>query len=62
MINEPDYVDLGRDLTNLCGVLDRGVNEKRLDELSQSVREAIEQLVRWIPTIVSCASFRLALA
>ncbi|KAF9786353.1 hypothetical protein BJ322DRAFT_1108203 [Thelephora terrestris] len=51
MVNEPDYVDLGRDLTNLCGVLDRGVNERRLDELSQSVREAIEQLVRIVAEI-----------
>ena len=44
MINKTDYVELGLACADVCRALDRGVNGRRLDELSQSVFEAIEQL------------------
>ena len=44
MINKLDYVELGLDCADICTALDRGMNGKRLDELSQSVRDAINQL------------------
>ena len=44
MINSQDCVDLGLSCTDVCKVLDRGLKGRRLDELSQSVLEAIEQL------------------
>ena len=44
MANEQDYVDLGSTCANVCGVLDRGLNGRQLDELSQSVLEAIRGL------------------
>ena len=47
MANEQDYVDLGSTCANVCGVLDRGLNGRQLDELSQSVLEAIQGLTMW---------------
>jgi len=44
MINERDYIDLGLDCADVCKALDRGMNGKKLDDLSQSVYEAIHQL------------------
>ena len=44
MINEADYVDLGLACADVCGALNRGMNGRRVDELSQSVLEAIGQL------------------
>ena len=44
MVNEADYVELGLACADVCRALDRGVNGKRLDDLSQSVFEAIGQL------------------
>lgn len=44
MVNEQDCVDLGISCADVCKVLDRGLNGRRLEELSQSVLEAIEQL------------------
>ena len=44
MLNKRDYVELGLACTDVCKALDRGVNGRRVDELSQSVYEAIEQL------------------
>ena len=45
MANDTDYVDLGLSCANVCKALDRGMNGRRVDELSQSVFEAIQQLV-----------------
>ena len=42
--NKTDYVELGLDCADVCKALDRGMNERRADELSQSVFEAIQQL------------------
>ena len=46
MANKQDYVDLGSTCANVCKVLDRGLNGKRLDELNQSVLEAIQGLTK----------------
>lgn len=44
MANEQDCVDLGLSCADVCTALDRGLKGKRLDELSQSVLKAIQQL------------------
>ena len=44
MTNELDYVELGLSCADVCQALDRGMNGRQLDELSQSVLKAIEQL------------------
>jgi len=44
MANELEYVELGLSCANICGALDRGMNGMRLEELSQSVCDAINQL------------------
>ena len=44
MVNEEVCVDLGLSCADVCKVLDRGLKGRRLDELSQSVLEAIQQL------------------
>ena len=44
MINELDYVELGLSCADICRALDRGMSGKKLDDLSQSVCDAINQL------------------
>ena len=44
MANDADYVELGRACAELCTTLDRGLNGKRLEDLNNSVCEAINQL------------------
>ena len=44
MANRTDFVELGLACAEVCKTLDRGMNGRRMDELSQSVFEAIEQL------------------
>ena len=44
MANKQDYVDLGLSCASICKALDRGLDGRRLDELSQSVLGAIEEL------------------
>jgi len=44
MANKRDYVELGLSCADICRALDRGANGKKLDELSQSVCDAITQL------------------
>ena len=44
MINQVDYVELGLACADVCANLDRGLNGKRLDDLNNSVLEAIRQL------------------
>ena len=46
MANKADYVELGLACADVCKALDRGMNGRRLNELNQSVCEAIEQLTR----------------
>lgn len=42
--NKSEYVELGLACTNVCKALDRGMNGKKLDDISRSVSEAINQL------------------
>lgn len=44
MVNQADYVELGLACANVCLTLRRGLEGKNLDDLSNSVREAINQL------------------
>ena len=44
MVNELDYIELGLHCADICIALDRGINGKKLSELSQSVCDAINQL------------------
>ena len=46
MANESDCVELGLACADVCKALDRGMDGWKLDDVSQSVREAIEQLTR----------------
>ena len=46
MANKTDYVDLGIACTDVCKALHRGMNGKTLDGLTESVREALEQLTK----------------
>jgi hypothetical protein len=48
MVNELDYVEIGLNCADICGALSRGMNGKKLDDLSQSVCEAINQLTAWV--------------
>ena len=43
-VKKQDYVDLGLTCADVCKALDRGLHGRQGDELSQSVREAIEHL------------------
>ena len=44
MINETDYVELGLACAEICTALGRGMDGKKMEDLSQSVSEAIGQL------------------
>ena len=44
MISKAGYVELGLACADVCGALNRGMNIRRADQLSQSVLEAIEKL------------------
>jgi hypothetical protein len=48
MMNRADYVDLGLACADVCKALDRGIKGRRVDEFSQSVLDAIEQLTAWV--------------
>ena len=44
MANKTDYVELGLACADVCKALDWGMNWRKLDDLSQFVRETIAQL------------------
>jgi len=44
MINAMDYVELGLFCSDVCRALDQGMDGKRLNDLSKSVCDAINQL------------------
>ena len=48
MANRTDYVELGLACAEVCKALDRGMNGRQMNDLSQSVFEAIEQLTTWV--------------
>ena len=56
MADKEGYVGLGLDCANICTALDRGTNGKKMDDLGQSVREAINQLTTWVKPMVRTQS------
>ena len=44
MVNEQDHVELGLFCADVCRALDQATNGKKLDDLSQSVYDAINLL------------------
>ena len=48
MANKQDYVDLGLSCANICKALERGMGGKKLDDVSESVCDAINQLTMWV--------------
>ena len=52
MANKADYVELGLACADVCKALDRGMKGRKLDDLSQSVREAIAQLTTWVKPVI----------
>ena len=44
MGKEQEFIGLGLYCADVCKALERGLNGKRSEELSKSLREAIEQL------------------
>ena len=54
MINDGDFVELAQDCINICEVLRVGIEGKNIDELSNSVKRAIEDLKGCVHSI--CAS------
>ena len=52
MANKSDYVELGLACANVCKALDRGMNGKKLDDLDESMREAINELTMWVEPVM----------
>ena len=46
MIDQADYVELGLACADVCTTLGRRLNGKKLNDLTDSVSEAINQLTR----------------
>ena len=44
MVTEVEYVELGLTCADVCKALNRGMDGRQADQLSQSVLEAIKQL------------------
>jgi hypothetical protein len=51
MANDQDYVDLGLSCSDVCKALDRGLDGRRLDELSQALVGAIERLTTYVEPV-----------
>ena len=58
MANKEGFVDLGISCAEIYKALKRGMDGRELDELSESVREAIEELKTWVELAIhiSCSS------
>jgi hypothetical protein len=61
MANQLDYVDLGLNCADICKALDRGMNGKKLDDLSQSACDAINQLTTWVKPVAHSLGSSLTL-
>ena len=48
MANKQGYVDIGLSCVDIYKALRRGMDGKGLDELSEPVREAIDELKAWV--------------
>lgn len=44
MVNKQDYVELGLYCADICGALERGMDGRKPEDLSKTVRGAINQL------------------
>jgi hypothetical protein len=44
MANKQEYLEFGLNCSEACEVLSRGLNGRRLEDLSQSVLEGIQRL------------------
>lgn len=51
--NEQHYTELGLNSADISGALDQGTSGKKLDDLSQSVCEAVNQLTTWVEQAAS---------
>ena len=56
MANEVDYVELGLSCADVCRALERGTNGKKLDGLSKSVCDAINQLTTSVEPAIRISS------
>ena len=45
MANEQEYIELALFCADICKALEQGMDGKKLDDLSKSVRDAIRQLM-----------------
>ena len=52
MANEAEYVELGIACADVCKALERGMNGKKLDDLSHPVHDAIDQLTTWVKSAI----------
>ena len=52
MANKAEYVELGLACADVCKALHRGMNGKEVHDLSQSVREAVNQLKAWVEPVM----------
>jgi hypothetical protein len=52
MINKTDYVDLGLACADVCRALERAMNGKKEDDLSQPMSEAISRLTTWVQPVI----------
>ena len=57
MANETDYIELGLACADICTALGRGMNGKRLGNLSQSVCDAIAQLTTCVKPMQRCTAW-----
>lgn len=44
MDKKDEYIDLGLSCADVCEALDRGLNERKSDDISESAHKAIEKL------------------
>ena len=51
MANKEDFVDLGLSCAGICKALERGMDGRKLDGLSKSVCDAINQLTAWVELV-----------
>jgi len=52
MVKNPDYVELGLVCADVCGTLHCGMIRRRSNGLSRAVCEAIEQLTRYVQSMI----------
>ena len=52
MINKTDYVELGLACADVCRALERAMNGKKEDDLSQSMSEAMSRLTTWVKPMI----------